>query len=182
MLFTLYLQVLWWSWVSHPLSPQALSCSCWLVPRSLRWETLPKTEPSSTELRNVGLLLSAFAIFRSCHETEDETHNTLLRLQLQLLSLFLQGCKSLSCSVFLQCLEWSSPLDRPLYMLWQACMEILQRWVQESVCSSSFRWKQESFCQICHKQLCDLTWNMSSIIETGFNYTLKWKWYDRERI
>lgn len=49
-------QVLWWSSVSHPLSPQASSCSCWLVQRSSRWETLPRTELSSTELRNVGLL------------------------------------------------------------------------------------------------------------------------------
>ena len=139
MLVTSYLQVLWWSWVFHPLSPQALSCSFWLVPRSLRWETLPKTEPSSTELRNVGLLLSAFAIFTSFHETEDETHNSLLRFQLHQLSLLLQGCQTFSCSVFLQCLEWSSPLDRPLYMLWQACMEILQRWVLGYACSSSSR-------------------------------------------
>lgn len=73
MLFTLYLQVLWWSWASHPLSPQALSCSCWLGPKSLRWETLLRTEPSSMELRNVGLLLAAFAILGTCHvpfETE----------------------------------------------------------------------------------------------------------------
>lgn len=63
------LQVLWWSWVSHPLSPQASSCSCWLVPRSLRWETLLRTEPSSTELRNVGSIIThqTVAIFRSCH-------------------------------------------------------------------------------------------------------------------
>lgn len=41
--------------------------------------------------------------------------------------------------VFSQCLEWSSPLDRPLYMLWLACMETLQRWVLGYACSSSSR-------------------------------------------
>lgn len=51
-------QVLWWSWVSRLLSPQGLSCNCWLVPKSLKWETPPRTEPSSMELRNVGLLLT----------------------------------------------------------------------------------------------------------------------------
>lgn len=42
-----------------------------------------------------------------------------------------------------QCLEWSSPLVRPLFMWWLACMVIHQRWVLESVCSLSFRWEQE---------------------------------------
>lgn len=56
-------QVLWWSWVSHPLSPQASSCNFWLVLRSLRWETPLRTEPSSMEHRNVGLSLSPLSLF-----------------------------------------------------------------------------------------------------------------------
>lgn len=146
MLFTLYLQVLWWSWASHPLSPQALSCSCWLVPKSLRWETLLRTEPSSMELRNVGLLLAAFAILGTCHvpfwnrrviffylfalKMADTTHCSAFSNISQL---------QITFSVFLQCLEWSSPLDRPLYMLWLACMATLQRWVLGYACSSSSR-------------------------------------------
>lgn len=43
---------------------------------------------------------------------------------------------------FVQCLEWSSPLDRPLFMSWLGCMETLQRWGLGSACSSSFRFIQ----------------------------------------
>lgn len=153
------LQVLWWSWVSHPLSPLASSCSCWLERRSLRLEILPRTEPSSMERRNVGLITHSSCFFVELvtylWSLEDIIYFEACTLTALCIWQLHQFCSSSSCnvadcksffSVLLQCLEWSSPLDRPLYMLWLACMETLQRWVLGYACSSSSRLIRNSHC------------------------------------
>ena len=104
-----FVQVLWWSWASHPLSPQVLSCSCWLVQRSLRWETPPRTEPSSMELRNVGFLLTIFAILR---KLDTNLWNYFFWFPLKITDTYSVMSNCCSCqlhimlSFFSQCLEW----------------------------------------------------------------------------
>lgn len=131
------LQVLWWSWVSHPLSPQASSCSCWLVPRSLRLATPPKTEPSSMEPKNVGI---KFKQNKSLHTDVFNFGFNINHKDLYYLIYVIFRMLPLMNHMFLlQCLEWSSPLGRQLCTSWLACMETPLRWVLGFACLSLFR-------------------------------------------